>query len=150
MRVKGFLSKVGKISMFALALALVTSLGVVSFPSEADAQGKRWVYAAKFKCLISGSEGPVSSVGGNNFIAIQSIVNIYNPTEETIETRKHYVIAAPQHKSDPDELPSKKTDRETVSVGAGLGHAIDCQDIVSRLITNAEISPISYIYALAG
>ena len=133
--------------MFALALAFVTSLGVVSFPSEADAQGKRWVYAAKFKCLVSGSIGPVTSVGGDDFIAIQSIVNIYNPTEEAIETRKHYVIAAPQHKTAETKLPSKKTDRETVEVGAGLGHAIDCKDIVSRLITNAEINPSSYVAA---
>ncbi len=143
MRVKGFLSKVGKISIFALAFAFVTSLGVVSFPSEADAQGKRWVYAAKFKCLTIGS--PVSAVGGDDFIAIQTIVNIYNPTEEAIETRKQYVIAAPQHKSDPNELPSKKTDRETVSVGAGLGHAIDCEDIVDRLVDNAKIVPTSYV-----
>ena len=129
-----------RFAALALVGAFVASLGVVGFPSEAEAgKGKRWVYAVKFKCTEIGT--PVISVGSGVFLAVQTVVNIYNPTEESILFRKHYVIAANQDEG----IDSEKTDKEPESVGPGLGHAINCFDIVDRLVSNAGITPSSYI-----
>ena len=130
MRFMGFSSKVGRISVFALAVALVTSLGVVSFPAEAQA-AKRWVYSVKFKCLFDGRSN--TSVGAGIILGVQTVVNIYNPTEKSIPFRKHYVIQAPQFVNPDPDPDSAKTSKETGSVGAGLGHAINCEDIEDAL-----------------
>ncbi len=129
-----------RFAALALVGAFVASLGVVALPSEAEAQrGKRWVYAAKFKC-VAGIGSVFTIVGPDTFLAVQTIVNVYNPTENSISFRKHYVIAAPQN----NEVSSEKTNKETESVGPGLGHAINCFDIVDELV--GEVSTItSYI-----
>lgn len=137
MRFMGFSSKVGRISVFALALAFVASLGIVSFPAEAEA-GKKWVYSVKFKCLFDGNSN--ISLGSGFVLGVQTVVNIYNPTEKSIPFRKHYVIQAPQF-LDPDPN-SAKTSKETGSVGAGLGHAINCEDIEDAL--DDVITPSNY------
>lgn len=139
MRFMGFSSKVGRISVFALALTFVASLGIVSFPAEAQA-GKRWVYSVKFKCLQSGSSN--TSVGAGIILGVQTVVNIYNPTEDSVPFRKHYVIQAPQFVDPSPDPDSAKTDKETGSVGAGLGHAINCRDIVDGL--EGEIATSRY------
>ena len=74
-------------------------------------------------------------------MAVQTIVNIYNPTEDSILFRKHYVIAAPQFVGE----PSVKSSPEEQTLGAGLGHAINCFDIVDRLVSNKGVNPSSYI-----
>ena len=130
-----------RFAMVALVGALGLSLGVVSFPAEAEAGvGKRWVYAAKFKCIFTGD---VSTSIGPAVLAVQTIVNIYNPTENSILFTKHYVIQAPQFVDE----PSQKTDKESESVGAGLGHAINCKDIVDllELDLSGNTTPSSYI-----
>ena len=141
MRFMGFSKSYLPVRFAALALvcAFVASLGVVGFPSEAEAgKGKRWVYAVKFKCTEIGT--PVISVGSGVFLAVQTVVNIYNPTEESILFRKHYVIAANQDEG----IDSEKTDKEPESVGPGLGHAINCEDIVAALNADGDITPSSF------
>ena len=83
MRFMGFSNKVAKISVFALALALVTSLGVVGFPSKADAQ-RMMVWSTKFVCHTTHMTDGIEA---------NTVINVLNPTENDVEMNKKVVYS---------------------------------------------------------
>ena len=79
----GISKKMGKIATFALALTLVASFGVVSFPAKAEA-AKKLVWATKFVCHTTHIPSEIQA---------NTVINVINPTEDPVELNKKVVYS---------------------------------------------------------
>ena len=135
MRFMGFSMSYFPVRFAALALvgAFVASLGVVALPSEAEA-ARRNVWSVKFKCSIDAVFGTNTVRLDTTFFTgdffVQTIVNIHNPTGRDSRFKKNFVIMAPQHVS---EDPAVSSQSSAITLNANEGHAIDCEDIITKL-----------------
>ena len=138
MRFMGFSKSYLPVRFAALALvcAFVASLGIVGFPSEAEA-GRRNVWSVKYKCSIDGLDDydpvlddDIPFINGTNEFVVQTTVNIHNPNDRSVEFKKKVVIIAPKHVN---KASAKSSQSSAITLSANLGEAIDCEDIVDLL-----------------
>ena len=138
MKFMGFSKSYLPVRFAALALvgAFVASLGVVALPSEAEAR-RRNVWSVKFKCSDNDNGTDRVQLDNNPFSVddfwIQTLVNIHNPTGDTVKFKKKVVVALRQHLIDSDDDPSDNvSDRTLITLGPNEAHALDCEDIRSE------------------
>ena len=119
-----------RLAVLALVCAFVASLGVVGFPDEAQA-GRKNVWSVKFKCSDESDDLvdliPTLDTSENFFL--QTIVNIHNPTEQTIQFNKKAVIALRQNQIPGDDPTDFVSDKDGETLGPNEALALDCLDI---------------------
>ncbi len=143
-----------RFAALALVGAFVASLGVVALPSEAQARRGN-VWSVKFKCSLdtinTGSYEAVTGLpfvpaNGDSDFVVQTMVNIHNPTNETVRFNKKVVIVEPQHSSGVSTSVSAK---EGITLNANEAHSVDCEDIVDILagpqLATPVIDPKSFV-----
>jgi len=143
MRFMGF-SKINfsvRFAALAMVGAFAASLGVVALPSEAEA-GRRNVWSVKFKCSEDSDDlvkltDEYDDTEDNFFL--QTIVNIHNPSDRTVNFKVKVVVALRQADitggADPSDNVSDQISR---TLGSNEARALDCADIRSAFASATD------------
>ena len=118
----------------------------MTFPDEAEARREN-VWSVKFKCSIDSvtlnpydeslEKIPYSGKDVTG-VAVQTWVNIHNPTNKTVLFNKKVVIVEPQHQNATTEISGK----EGIELDPNEAHSVDCEDIVDILAGPELATPV--------